>query len=53
MFRRPHVICEDGVRLSVQANAMAYCEPRNDIGPYTSVEVGFPSIRPPIEWEEY
>jgi len=29
--------------MSVQANIGAYCEPRNNIGPYTEVEVGYPS----------
>jgi len=29
--------------MSVQGNEGAYCEPRDDHGPYTQVEVGFPN----------
>ena len=39
--------CKDGFSLSVQASAGAYCDPRDDVGPYNSVECGFPS-----EYEE-
>jgi hypothetical protein len=42
----PKVICTDGTTLSVQASAYHYSTPRNDYGPYTNVEVGFPSIAP-------
>tara|TARA_R110002110_G_scaffold149133_1_gene340349 strand:- start:188 stop:460 length:273 start_codon:yes stop_codon:yes gene_type:complete len=31
--------------MSVQANTTAYCHPRDDAGPYTQVEIGFPSMR--------
>jgi hypothetical protein len=31
--------------MSVQANISAYCAPRNNDGPYTEVEVGYPSKR--------
>ena len=37
------VECADGFCMSVQANEGAYCEPRNDDGPYTEVEIGYPS----------
>jgi hypothetical protein len=43
---KPHykqVVCADGFSMSVQANKNGYCEPRNDAGPYTRVEVGYPS----------
>ena len=33
--------------MSVQASKTHYCAPRNDKGPYTHVEVGYPS-----EWED-
>jgi hypothetical protein len=39
------VECADGFRMSVQAHEGAYCSPRDDTGPYTEVEVGFPSDR--------
>ena len=29
--------------MSVQGNKRAYCEPQDDCGPYTEVEVGFPN----------
>ena len=37
------VKCADGFSMSVQANRRAYCSPRNDLGPYDCVEVGYPS----------
>ena len=40
--------CADGFSMSVQGNKGAYCEPRNEIGPYTSVEVGYPSMADPL-----
>ena len=46
------VVCADGLKMSVQANNGAYCSPRNDEGPYESVEVGFPSY-PVLELREY
>ena len=39
------VVCEDGFTMSVQAGSMHYCTPRSSEGPYTAVEVGFPSQR--------
>ena len=40
----PVMKCYDGFSMSVQAGEYHYCSPRNS-GPYTSVEVGFPSER--------
>ena len=37
------VHCADGFHMSVQADDAKYCDPREDIGPYISAEVGFPS----------
>jgi hypothetical protein len=37
------VCCVDGYSVSIQASETSYCAPRDDIGPYTSVELGFPS----------
>lgn len=43
-FPAPLIECEDGFTMSVQASGFFhYCEPRNDDGPYTHFEVGFPS----------
>ena len=44
------VLCADGARVSVQANAMMWCTPRNNAGPYTAVEAGLPSVTPPVSW---
>jgi hypothetical protein len=41
MYQR--VLCKDGFSVSIQGNSRNYCEPRNDVGPYTAVELGFPS----------
>lgn len=41
----PVMKCYDGFSMSVQAGEYHYCSPRNSVGPYTSVEVGFPSER--------
>lgn len=35
--------CADGFELSVQAGKSLYCTPRRHEGPWTHVEVGFPS----------
>ena len=45
--------CHDGATVSVQASEFHYCTPRNDDGPYTHVEAGFPSVTPPASWAEY
>ena len=37
------IVCADGFSMSVQANEAAYSAPRNNSGPYTAVEVGYPS----------
>ncbi len=39
----PSIVCKDGFKMSVQASKTHYCEPRDDIGPYRAVEVGYPS----------
>ena len=45
MYKR--IECKDGFSMSVQAGSTHYSEPRNNKGPYTHVECGFPS-----EYEE-
>ncbi len=45
-FRRTTVravVCADGTTLSVQASSTHYCSPRDDDGPWSAVEIGFPS----------
>ena len=43
----PRVYCADGFNVSVQANRYNYCAPRDDTGPWWSVELGFPSAPMP------
>ena len=49
----PRIICADGVELSVQTGIYLYCSPRENIGPWFQVEVGYPSICPPDTWRGY
>ena len=49
----PRIVCADGGGLSVQASNTHYCSPRENIGPWHLVEVGFPSHEPPETWSEY
>ena len=54
------VRCQDGFTMSVIAHAGAYCTPRPDWdstppgfdGPFTQLEVGFPSQRPE-PWDQW
>lgn len=41
----------DGNHVSVQASACHYCLPREDQGPWTHVELGFPSFTPELVME--
>lgn len=43
IFQYQPIVCRDGLSFSAQANQMTYCSPRNNVGPYTAVEIGFPS----------
>lgn len=40
---RPRVTFADGTSVSIQASGFHYCEPKTDEGPWTEVELGFPS----------
>lgn len=43
-IRRMKVIkCADGLEFSAQASELHYCSPRKNLGPYTAVEIGFPT----------
>ena len=48
------IVCKNGFSMSVQASRTNYCSPRDDMGPYSQVEIGFPSKREEliIEWAE-
>jgi hypothetical protein len=39
------VYCKDGFSISIQASKYHYCTPREDIGPYSAFELGYPSIK--------
>lgn len=39
----PQIVFNNGGKVSIQCGSGFYCTPRNDQGPYTEVEVGFPS----------
>ncbi len=51
--RYERVVCADGASVSIQAGAGVYSIPRDNKGPYTHVEAGFPSVDPPPSWREY
>lgn len=42
---RPHIFCEDGFEMSVQAGSGLYSAPRGNLesGEYTACDVGFPN----------
>lgn len=43
----PRVVCANDVSVSVQASRTSYSRPRANFGPWTHVELGYPSVRPP------
>lgn len=49
----PRIICSDGSAVSVQASEYHYCTPRNNEGPYTHVEAGYPQGKVPVSWKKY
>lgn len=48
-----HIVCADGASVSIQAGAGIYSTPRDNRGPYTHIEAGFPSVVPPASWLPY
>lgn len=54
IIQRPRLSMLDGTSLSAQANQFVYCSPRNNQGPYETVEAGFPSakIEEILPWAE-
>lgn len=47
------ITCADGFSFSVNASRGGYCIPREDVGPYVRVEIGYPSGPLPSEWDQY
>lgn len=43
MVKRPHLICNDGFKMSVQGSILHYCTPRITTQTYTAMEIGFPN----------
>ena len=43
-YPAPIILCDDGFSVSVQAGDYSYCQPRNNDGPYTHFELGFPNM---------
>ena len=54
MERVPRIVCADGFSMSVQADRITYCSPRNDEGPWHAAEVWCPSETSPrlMDWAE-
>jgi hypothetical protein len=52
--RVPRILCADGFSMSVQADEFTYCSPRDSVGPWDSVEIGYPSERVEkfMQWAE-
>lgn len=46
MKHNPRIVCADGFEMSVQAHEYSYCTPRQNEGPHTHMEGGFPSNTP-------
>ena len=48
------IVCADGFSVSVQASEGNYCSPRDSVGPWESVECGFPTTKDPVleQWAE-
>lgn len=53
MRKCKHVKCADGATVSIQASEYHYCTPRDNDGPYTHIEAGYPSVAPPDSWMEF
>lgn len=54
----PRLVCQNGFSMLVNGNKRAYCKPQSDVGPWTHVEVSFPSssvdlILPTVEVFDY
>jgi hypothetical protein len=47
----PPLKCADGFSMSVQAGVNIYSIPSSNDGPWTHVEVGYPSQIEPLLWE--
>lgn len=44
----PAIVCKDGFIISVQASEYHYCSPRDNDGPYSKFEIGYPNRKEPL-----
>ena len=51
--RNMWLLAPNGAKLSLATGTSLYCTPRDAKGPYTHVEVGFPSGNIPDSWQPY
>jgi len=49
----PRITLNWGMTLSIQVGRGLYCTPRDEFGPWTHVEIGFPNRKLPSEFGEY
>jgi hypothetical protein len=50
----PVISCQDGFQMSVQASESHYCEPKQNHGPWSKVEIGYPKPYEPAleQWHD-
>ena len=46
--RLPHIVCSDGLEMSVQVGYHLYSEPKKVAKRYSAVEIGYPSDHEPL-----
>jgi hypothetical protein len=51
--QKDRIVCLDEFSISIRASRTHYCSPREDEGPYSRVECGFPSKTPGKELMKY
>ena len=49
----PRIWCKDGEDVSIQAGEYLHCTPQDDCAPWSEIEAGHPSCKPPESWKEY
>lgn len=51
---RDRVFCSDGFSISIQGSNVTYCQPQENRGDYTHLELGFPESAEPLisDWAE-
>ena len=49
----PRIWCKDGENVSIQAGKYLHCTPQHNYAPWSEIEAGYPSCKPPESWEKY